>query len=222
MAKDPAFLFYSNDFLSGTFLMTDEQVGKYIRILCLLHQKNRLTKKDMLNICKTYDVDIFGKFVEQDGVYFNQRMKDETDRRKKYSESRRKNRKGDNICKTYDKDMSNICKTYEKHMETETENITTTNNKSFKKEEVIEYFVGKNYDKEEAEAFFDHYEAQGWLRGNGLPVSNWRVQAENWHRRKLKEEVHGTSKQGSKQGYEFDPAKYEKRKEELKQLFGED
>ena len=33
--KDPAFLFYSNDFLSGTYLMNDEQVGKYIEIICL-------------------------------------------------------------------------------------------------------------------------------------------------------------------------------------------
>lgn len=50
MAKDPAFLFYSNDFLSGTFLLSDEQVGKYIRLLCIQHQKGILTKKDMLNI----------------------------------------------------------------------------------------------------------------------------------------------------------------------------
>ena len=42
MAKDPAFLFYSNDFLTGTYTMTDEQVGKYIRLLCLQHQKGEL------------------------------------------------------------------------------------------------------------------------------------------------------------------------------------
>jgi len=33
---------------------------------------------------------------------------------------------------------------------------------------------------------------------------------------------HGTSRQSSKQGYEFDPVKYEMRKKELEQLFGED
>jgi hypothetical protein len=36
MAKDPAFLFYSNDFLSGTYTMSDDQVGKFIRLLCIL------------------------------------------------------------------------------------------------------------------------------------------------------------------------------------------
>ena len=46
MSKDPAVLFYTSDFLSGTFTMTNEQVGKYIRLLCLQHQKGRLTEKD--------------------------------------------------------------------------------------------------------------------------------------------------------------------------------
>jgi len=55
MAKDPAVLFYTSDFLSGTFTMTDEQVGKYMRLLCIQHQKGMLTEQDMLSICKAYD-----------------------------------------------------------------------------------------------------------------------------------------------------------------------
>ena len=43
--KDPAFLFYSSDFLSGTFTMTNEQIGKYIRLLCIQHQKYILSEK---------------------------------------------------------------------------------------------------------------------------------------------------------------------------------
>jgi len=38
--KDPAVLFYTQDFLTGTFTMTDEQVGKYIRLLSWLKEKN--------------------------------------------------------------------------------------------------------------------------------------------------------------------------------------
>ena len=45
MAKDPAFLFYPSDFLTGTMFMTDEQVGKYIRLLCAQHQKGHLCEK---------------------------------------------------------------------------------------------------------------------------------------------------------------------------------
>lgn len=119
MAKDPAVLFYTSDFLSGTFTMTDEQVGKYIRLLCLQHQKGLLTEKDMVSICKEYDSDVYSKFVKEGEMYYNQRMKDEADRRKRFSDSRANNRKK----KTSEKDMNNICNSYEKHMETENETV---------------------------------------------------------------------------------------------------
>jgi len=100
--KDPAFLFYSSDFLSGTMLMSDEQIGQYIKLLCLQHQKGHLKEKDMLNICKTYDEDIFSKFKkDKEGNYYNERLDSEIQRRKKYSESRRNNR--NNV------DNSNTC-----------------------------------------------------------------------------------------------------------------
>jgi len=131
VAKDPAFLFYTSDFLTGTMLMTNEQVGKYIRVMCYEHQHGRLTEEDMLKICSTYDKDIFCKFEkDENGNYFNERLEEEKNKRKAYSDSRKANRT--NICKTYDKDMSNICKTYVEHMEDEdvNENITKNKNKN--------------------------------------------------------------------------------------------
>jgi len=131
MAKDPAFLFYSNDFLSGTFTMTDEQVGKYIRLLCLQHQKKHLTEKDMINICKSYDEDIYSKFIKENDTYYNVRLKDEANKRSAYSESRKNNRKK--------KDMINISNSYEKHMENEIENknknIINNKGNKYKKED---------------------------------------------------------------------------------------
>ena len=139
MAKDPAFLFYSNDFLSGTYTMSDDQVGKFIRLLCLQHQKNYLSEKDMLNICKTQDEDIFCKFIKDDKGFYNQRLRDESEKRKSYSESRKNNRKK--------KDMKNISETYEQHMENENENINENIiiNKAnyFKKEEIT--ILPENY-----------------------------------------------------------------------------
>lgn len=112
--KDPAFLFYSSDFLSGTMLMTDEEIGQYIKLLCLQHQKGHLKEKDMLNICKTYNEDIFSKFKkDEEGNYYNERLEYEANKRKAYSESRRNNRKKK---ETYEKDMKNICNSYEQHM----------------------------------------------------------------------------------------------------------
>lgn len=116
MSKDPAVLFYTSDFLSGTFTMTNEQVGKYIRLLCLQHQKGKLTEKDMLSICSAYDVDIWDKFKIEDGVFINERMHNEAVRRQKFSESRRNNAKSPKNDST--------SKAYATHMETETETIT--------------------------------------------------------------------------------------------------
>ena len=53
MSKDPAFLFYSSDFLTGTMFLSDEQTGRFIKLLCVQHQKGRLSEKHMLNIFKT-------------------------------------------------------------------------------------------------------------------------------------------------------------------------
>lgn len=129
--KDPAFLFYSSDFLSGTMLMTDEEIGQYIKLLCLQHQKGHLKEKDMLNICKTYNEDIFSKFKkDEEGNYYNERLEYEANKRKAYSESRRNNRKKK---ETYEKDMKNICNSYEQHMgnanANENRNINKNNSK---------------------------------------------------------------------------------------------
>jgi hypothetical protein len=127
MAKDPAVLFYTSDFLSGTFTMDYEQRGKYITLLCLQHQKGKLTDKDLRTILEDTDVDIFEKFIKaDDGFYYNMKLKTEAERRKSYSESRSKNRSK----KTNDEDINNISKSYVKHMETVTgtETVTDTNN----------------------------------------------------------------------------------------------
>ena len=115
MSKDPAFLFYSSDFLTGTMFMDNEQVGKFIRLMCAQHQKGRLSEKDMLKICITHDEDIFSKFERDEaGLYFNTRLEEEVDKRKAYSESRRNNRKKK-------EDIINTSNSYVQHMENENE-----------------------------------------------------------------------------------------------------
>lgn len=129
MAKDPAVLFYTSDFISGTITMTDEERGRYILLLCLQHQKGKLTDRDMETIKDMSEVQ--SKFEQlEDGFYYNIRMKEEAEKRKSYSESRRNNRKSkthkedvNNISKSYDNHMKNISLSYVKHMENENENI---------------------------------------------------------------------------------------------------
>jgi hypothetical protein len=168
MSKDPAVLFYTSDFITGTITMSDEQRGKYIILLCLQHQQGLLSYQDMINICKTYDEKIFKKFIKNnEGFYFNERMKIESDRRKKYSESRSKNR-------------TNISKSYEKHMETENETITVNRNRKKKSfiaptiDEVVAYFVENKYTKESGQKAYNYYSVANWRDSNGKPVLNWK------------------------------------------------
>ena len=166
MSKDPAVLFYTSDFLSGTFTMTNEQVGKYIRLLCLQHQKGKLTEKDMLSICQAYDSDIWEKFEQLDGFFINNRMYDEAIRRSKFTESRRNNAKS----VKNDSTSEALAKHMPKHMETETETISVNkdifinNIEPFKNllsesyQEFIDYWTEPSKSgklRYEAEKFFD-------------------------------------------------------------------
>jgi uncharacterized protein YdaU (DUF1376 family) len=121
MAKDPAVLFYTSDFLTGTILMTYEQKGKYITLLCIQHQKGVLSEKDMLNICQSYDKDIYDKFIKTDEGYYNKRMREEHEKRANFSKSRSENRlKG--IENQKNKSKKKAKSSYDNHMEDENEN----------------------------------------------------------------------------------------------------
>ncbi|NCU31614.1 MAG: hypothetical protein EOM23_01460 [Candidatus Moranbacteria bacterium] len=183
MSKDPAVLFYTSDFISGTLTMTHDQRGKYILLLCLQHQKGYLTEKDMLNICGTYDEDIWQKFCNIDGKFYNRRMKAETLKRAAYSESRRKNRAKK---ETSEKDVLNISKTYDVHMENENENENINGNevknKKVKRQkfepptekEVINYFLENGYTTELAKKVFNYYSVHNWHDSKGNAVKNWK------------------------------------------------
>jgi len=92
MAKDPAVLLYTQDFLVGTLTMDYEQRGKYIYLLCLQHQKGKLTKKDLQLVLTDTDIEVFEKFtLDSDGFYYNVRMKEEAEKRANFTKSRRDN-----------------------------------------------------------------------------------------------------------------------------------
>ena len=135
MPKDPAFLFYSSDFMMGTALMSEMEVGQYIRILCHMHQSGHLSMEDMKNICPNISPKVVAKFtIDSTGLYFHHRLEAEVIKRKNYSESRRNNRlkskkdKTESHDQSYDKHMS-------PHMENENEN-TIENEIDLKKESV--------------------------------------------------------------------------------------
>lgn len=84
MAKDPAFLFYSADFLIGTAFLSNEETGQYIKILCFMHQNGGKLCPDAINE-KFPDTSkkVLAKFKRDgDGCYFNERLVKEIEKRK--------------------------------------------------------------------------------------------------------------------------------------------
>ena len=156
MAKDPAFLFYYQDFLVGTAYMTPTDIGHYILMLCYQAAKGHLPKEQLSNICKSTEIsaEVMSKFcVDKSGLLYNQRLENEVNKRRLYSLSRSKNR-------TYKK---KICKTYVPHMENENTNENEDKNKKEnEKKDFGETGIVKLTDKEHSKlvARFGQAEAE--------------------------------------------------------------
>lgn len=92
--KDPAFLFYSSDFLSGVADLTMEERGQFITLLCLQHQKGELSEKTIRLAVGSVSVDVMDKFrLTENKTYINDRLDKEIENRRKFVESRRENGK---------------------------------------------------------------------------------------------------------------------------------
>jgi len=90
MGKDPAFLFYSKDFLTGVSDLTFEERGQYITLLAIQHQKGTLTKKVIDITVPNVSDDVIAKFVvDKDGNYYNERLRLEAKKRKDHSEKQK-------------------------------------------------------------------------------------------------------------------------------------
>lgn len=90
MAKDPAFLFYSSDFISGVSDLTMEERGQYITLLCLQHQKGHLSDKLIKLSVGNATADVLHKFsIDENGLYYSNRLDIEIVKRREHSEKQR-------------------------------------------------------------------------------------------------------------------------------------
>ena len=133
MAKDPAVLFYTADFLVGTYGFSMQERGEYITLLCLQHQQGHLSEDTVRSIASSASV--IDKFLrDPHGRYYNERLDVEKTRREAYAKSRSRNgSKGGRPKspknaekKPYGFHMQTECKPYEKHSENENINIPIT------------------------------------------------------------------------------------------------
>lgn len=161
--KDPAFLFYSSDFVTGTQFFSDEQKGKYISLLCAQHLHGHLSEEQMIIICKSHDISVWKKFVKDaDGLYYNERLEIEVLKRKAYSLSRSNNKTGkvksENQQITKPKNKKNISKSYDNHMGNININKDISINKDIKEKKVVKNLIERAEDfKIDAEIYLDEY-----------------------------------------------------------------
>ena len=132
--KDPAFLFYPNDYIGGTMGMTFEEKGAYMELLMMQFNRGHMTSHMIGQTVGQIWDKIQNKFTQDDqGLWYNQRLEDEINKRKAFVGSRRNNLKGVN---QYTKKTGHMDGHMTSHMENENEDVNKDISKSVNKEEI--------------------------------------------------------------------------------------
>lgn len=184
MAKDPAFLFYSQDFYTGVATLNWEDRGKYISILCLMHQQGRMSEETIRFIVGSVSDNLKSKFsIDDQGMWFNARLEDETDKRNKFTESRRNNgllggRPPDT--KPNGKPKNNLkVKLVHNHKGNLMENENENKNKDINTKEHVDFFlevknVGGDLYTDEMLKRFTEYWTEPIVRGKDIGKERWQ------------------------------------------------
>ena len=186
MAKDPAFLFYPGDYVSGTMGMTFEEKGAYMDLLMLQFNRGHMNNHMIQHTIGHLWEQVKCKFIQDnEGLWYNVRLDIEKDKRKTFTESRRNNMKP----KNKPKDEPSYETHMQPHMDTHMENVNEDINKdininkskcSF--EQAFEYMANKislDLANIEAEKFVNYYESNGWKVGKN-PMKSWTHAANTW------------------------------------------
>ena len=190
--KDPAVLFYCSDFLGGTMLMSYEERGRYITLLCVQRENGHLSESDMKSICGDNEK-LWSKFVQdEDGKWYNERMDEEIQKRKAFSQKqseRAYKRFHGNATEQPSECHGNATAMpiYGNGNGNRNGNKNGNGNKFVKPtvEEVTEYCTerGNNIDPQ---SFIDFYESKGWKIGS-QPMKDWKAAIRTWEQRRKEE-----------------------------------
>ena len=186
MAKDPAFLFYPGDYVSGTMGMTFEEKGAYMDLLMLQFNRGHMNTHMIQHTIGHLWEQVKCKFIQDDqGLWYNVRLDVEKEKRKTFTESRRNNIKPKNKPSYEPPYETHMQHHMNSHMENVNENINkdiNTNKSKCSFEQVYEYMANKislDLAKIEAEKFVNYYESNGWKVGKNT-MKSWTHAANNW------------------------------------------
>lgn len=191
MSKDPAVLFYPNDYIGGTMGMTFEEKGAYMELLVMQFNRGHMGGHMIGQAVGHLWDKIQDKFIQdENGLWYNARFEQEIIKRKKYTESRRNNISGVNQYSEKQKKDNNKDDIkvghMTSHMENENEDENINKNKGASKFkiptilEISEYCKERN-NKVDAERFFDYYQSKGWLVGK-TKMKDWKASVRTWEK----------------------------------------
>lgn len=191
MAKDPAFLFYPGDYISGTMGMTFEEKGAYVDLLMLQFNRGHMTLHMIQHTVGHLWEQIKSKFKQDDdGLWYNVRLDFEKERRKNFTKSRRNNLSSTNKENKKQPHMDKHMNSHmSKHMENENINeniiINETKNKIKKAlvpnfDEFKEYAKSKepNIDPNDLKLKYDSWVEADWSinrQGKYQKIVYWKA-----------------------------------------------
>jgi uncharacterized protein YdaU (DUF1376 family) len=186
MAKDPAFLFYPGDYVSGTMGMTFEEKGAYMDLLMLQFNRGHMNTHMIQHTIGHLWEQVKCKFIQDnEGLWYNVRLDVEKEKRKTFTESRRNNMKPKDKPSYEPPYETHMQPHMDSHMENENENINkdiNTNKSKCSFEQAFEYMANKislDLAKIEAEKFVNYYTSNGWKVGKN-PMKSWTHAANTW------------------------------------------
>jgi uncharacterized protein YdaU (DUF1376 family) len=169
MTKDPAFLFYSSDFLTGTMFMTNEQIGIYIRLLCSQHQHGGIIDKISFNSMVGTNEIVKLKFVESELGFYNIRLMEVMELRNKKS-----NNISDAVKSIWEKRKNGIPLKSQKDSKGKLKKNDGILMGTVNENEIVNYFIENGYKEEVAKRAFHYYNEANWHDASGKKVLNWK------------------------------------------------
>jgi len=167
MSKDPAFLFYPNDWSGGTMTFSRTMKGAYLDLLVAQFNQGGLSLSDIKQVLGSdfwmWDTKLVSKFQKENDLYFSPRLQKEMTKRRVFSQSRRDNLKSVTHMET--------------HMENENEDRIPPNI-----DDVVKYFAERK-NGVDPQKWFDFYTSKGWKIGKEKMV-DWKAAVRTWEQKK--------------------------------------
>jgi uncharacterized protein YdaU (DUF1376 family) len=192
MGKDPAFLFYPNDYIGGTMGMTFEEKGAYVELLMMQFNRGHMSEHMIGQTVGQLWENLKDKFCQDEkGLWYNVRLDEEKLKRQSYTESRKKNIQGINqYTKNKQKEEGHVSGHMTPHMENENVNENINDNKVVRakkfivpKIDEIRDYCNERGNYVDAGKFYDFYESKGWMIGKNK-MKDWKAAVRNWERDK--------------------------------------